>query len=275
MRGILAAKGGRVCHLWRGQLEVRRIEPHSEGIGAAYESLLAALGTQDFGPAVRDTVERLAGGARRLYLYEARGRRDTQLHYFACEPGIETRFSAYSQMYLELDPLAEAFRATPRPGDMAIQRIGPADIASASFRRAFFDQPGIVERLSIVQRGADSWRGINLARHASQGRFSDAELDLLVALAGFVLPMLPFNRAQRPPGRALSAGQVEARFSALYPALPRREREVCARAALGMSVEATALDLGIGKTSVLTYRQRAYRRLGVGNPVELGALVAR
>lgn len=37
-------------------------------------------------------------------------------------------------------------------------------------------------------------------------------------------------------------------------------RQVCARAALGMSVEATALELGIGKTSVLTYRQRAYQR---------------
>jgi DNA-binding CsgD family transcriptional regulator len=42
-----------------------------------------------------------------------------------------------------------------------------------------------------------------------------------------------------------------------------------------MSVEASALDLGIGRTSVLTYRQRAYRRLGVGSPVALAALVAQ
>ena len=40
-----------------------------------------------------------------------------------------------------------------------------------------------------------------------------------------------------------------------------------------MSVEATALDLGIGKTSVLTYRQRAYQRLKVTSPFELCALV--
>jgi len=37
-------------------------------------------------------------------------------------------------------------------------------------------------------------------------------------------------------------------------------RQVYARAALGMSVEATALELGIGKTSVPTYRQRAHQR---------------
>jgi DNA-binding CsgD family transcriptional regulator len=41
-----------------------------------------------------------------------------------------------------------------------------------------------------------------------------------------------------------------------------------------MSVEATALELGIGKTSVLTYRQRAYQRLRVTSALELCALVA-
>ena len=40
-----------------------------------------------------------------------------------------------------------------------------------------------------------------------------------------------------------------------------------------MSVDATALDLGIGRSSVLTYRQRAYQRLKVASPVELCALV--
>jgi DNA-binding CsgD family transcriptional regulator len=40
-----------------------------------------------------------------------------------------------------------------------------------------------------------------------------------------------------------------------------------------MSVEATAVELGIGKTSVLTYRQRAYQRLRVTSPIDLCALV--
>jgi len=40
-----------------------------------------------------------------------------------------------------------------------------------------------------------------------------------------------------------------------------------------MTVEATALDLGIAKTSVLTYRKRAYQRLQVTSPFELCALV--
>ena len=59
-----------------------------------------------------------------------------------------------------------------------------------------------------------------------------------------------------------------------HEARPAREREVSARAAFGMSVEATALELGIAMTSVLTLRQRAYRRLGVASARELLWLVA-
>ena len=40
-----------------------------------------------------------------------------------------------------------------------------------------------------------------------------------------------------------------------------------------MSVAATADDLGIAPSSVLTYRQRAYQRLKVASPVELRTLI--
>jgi DNA-binding CsgD family transcriptional regulator len=40
-----------------------------------------------------------------------------------------------------------------------------------------------------------------------------------------------------------------------------------------MSVAATAQHLAIARSSVLTYRQRAYQRLGVASPIELRALV--
>ena len=72
---------------------------------------------------------------------------------------------------------------------------------------------------------------------------------------------------------ALSVEELEHRFAAHFAGLTPRERQVCARAATGMSIDATALDLGIARTSVLTYRRRAYERLNVNSPVELCALV--
>ena len=36
-----------------------------------------------------------------------------------------------------------------------------------------------------------------------------------------------------------------------------------------MTAEAIAIDLGIGQSSVLTYRRRAYHRLGISNIQQL------
>jgi len=88
------------------------------------------------------------------------------------------------------------------------------------------------------------------------------------------LPMVPLAGSSRAVEAALTSEQLEERFARRWPALTPRERQVCARAAIGLSVEATAIDLGIAKTSVVTFRQRAYRRLGVTSPFELCGLVA-
>lgn len=240
----------------------------------AYEQLIGSVGSAEFGATVRHCVEMLTSGARRLYLFEAAESGDDALRYHHCEPQIAGLLPAYRLTYRRLDPLGDLYPAAPRRGDMAVQRVRPADIGSAEFRRRFFDQPGIIERISLVERGVNGWRGINVARHRSDGFFSDREIDALVGLARLALPMLPLVGAARAVEAALTAEQLEERFAHRWPALTPRERQVCARAAIGLSVEATAIELGIAKTSVVTFRQRAYRRLGVTSPFELCGLVA-
>jgi DNA-binding CsgD family transcriptional regulator len=243
-------------------------------VGGVYERLLAAIGTDTFGSTVRDSVLAMTAGARRIYLFEATDREHTSLQYFFGEPGLAELLPSYERWYLPKDPVGEAFCAAPRFSNVAMQRVRPSDITSPGFRRRFFDDAGIVERISIIQRGTETWRGINIARHVSDGPCSDDELSALTGLACLVLPMLPLNRARKHTALPVNVAQLETRFAARYPRLTDRERQVCARAAIGMSVDATALDLGIGKTSVLTYRQRAYQRLCVTSPFELCALVA-
>jgi DNA-binding CsgD family transcriptional regulator len=243
-------------------------------LAATYERLLATIGTDAFGAEVRSSVFSMTAGARRIYLFEAADRETSSLHYFFCESKLVNLFPAYKRWYMRQDPIGEAFSATPESNDIALQKVRPADIASRSFRRRFFEDAGIIERVSVVQRGVDAWRGISIARHTSHGYCSDDEIRSLIGLACLALPMLPLNRTQKPRPR-LTVTQLETRFADRYTTLTSRERQVCARAAMGMSVEATAQELGIAKTSVLTYRQRAYQRLSVKSPFELSGLVAQ
>lgn len=242
-------------------------------LGTAYEKLLDADTMHSFGPALLDALTQLTRGVRRLYLFEATGNEHSQLQYHFCEPFVEELFPTYHRRYLRHDPICDAYRAAPACSDVVLQRIRPRDIGSTAFRRQIFEAGGIVERISIVQKGQHAWRGMSVARHESQGCFSDDELNNLLGLAFLALPMMSRKQGQRREG-GLSVAQLEARFAQHCARLTGRERQVCARAVAGMTVDATAHDLGIARTSVLTYRQRAYLRLNVSSPLELSALVA-
>lgn len=255
--------------------EIRQIghEVAAARLTVAYESILCALGSPDFGRRVHEAARSLTSGVRRFYLFEAREPEDTVLHYFCGEPGLESLFPVYRKWYLHQDPVSEGYQAAPSCADMALQRVRPAHIRSPSFRRRVFDEGGIIERISVIQRGADAWRVMSVARHASDGCFSDREVDALVELAGIVLPMLPYRRHHGSGTEPLPVAELEQRFASRFPELSLRELQVCARAAAGMDVATTAADLGIARTSVLTYRQRAYHRLQVTSALGLRALV--
>ncbi len=254
--------------------DIRPITGRPATAGPFYERLLQSLGTDQFGPSVRDAVLSVTSGARRIYLFEATGPLDTSLQYFFGEPGLVELFPIYLKSYLRMDPVSDVYRAAPRSSDMALQRVRPLDIPSYGFRQKIFENAGIVERASVVQRGQDCWRVISVARHKSDGAFTEADLSALIDLSCMLLPMLPLNRRRRSTRVSLSVEQLEERFAQHRGDLTARERQVCARAAIGMSVEATASSLGIAKSSVVTYRQRAYRKLDVTNPLALCRLVA-
>lgn len=257
-------------------MEIRRVIDWrlTPAMGRVYERLLGGLGGEDFGAAVREGIDAVTAGTRRIYLFEAAARGGDLLRYHHCEPRIAALLPVYRERYRALDPIDAVLRAPAQEGDIVMQRVRPADIASSEFRRTFFEEPGIIERISVVQRGSDGWRGLNVARHAQQGFCSDAELEAIAGLARLALPMLPLVRGEVAPAGGLTVAMLEDRFAACHPGLTLRERQVCARAAAGLGVAASAQDLGIAATSVVTYRQRAYRRLGVASPLELCRLVA-
>jgi len=75
-----------------------------------------------------------------------------------------------------------------------------------------------------------------------------------------------------PSETASFCAALAARLHALDGRLTRRELDVLARILSGLTSEGIALDLRVSVNTVLTYRKRAYGRLGVSSQAELFAL---
>ncbi len=57
--------------------------------------------------------------------------------------------------------------------------------------------------------------------------------------------------------------------------LSAREAAVCTRIVAGCSTEAIGIDLGVSRHSVISYRRRAFEKLGIATQRELFTLVLR
>lgn len=103
----------------------------------------------------------------------------------------------------------------------------------------------------------------------------DIQLDVSVAqeLLRLMAQIAPDAARRAEPAAAPSRRDLllsyRRRLLALDRGLTSRELDVCSRSLLGMTAEGTALDLDIKISSVVTYRKRAYARLGISSQAEL------
>lgn len=75
--------------------------------------------------------------------------------------------------------------------------------------------------------------------------------------------------SRRPIDHSKCVSIFQRRLYLLEVGLTERERNVCALALAGVSIEGSAYELGIKKSSIITYRKRAYARLGISSLNEL------
>lgn len=241
-----------------------------------FEAAVASVGSERFYRTFSGSLE--AGVAvDRLYLFEGSARSEPLIA--ETEPGKpDVAGTTYVNQFLPRDPLQTAIDSVRDEGTVLRLRVDPSDIVVPAYR-AMLERAGVIERVSFVRKlGASGWRCMTVVRREQSGAFTERELDWLGAFFRLGNPLIDRHRTligEVVENRADRIEELEQRFAHRFPSLTLRERQVCARAAIGVSVEGCALDLGIGASSVLTYRRRAYQRLGVCSPYELARLVLR
>jgi len=231
-----------------------------------------AIGRSDFPNILIDTLRRQAGVGHCMVFALSRAGRASCLLDVGNIPTGSDLGAAYAGQFHESDPNRDALFEAEGNAPIMLTSFAPR-MYGARYRKIFFNDSDIVDKCATAIWVDDTCFYVNFYRITSQGRFGEAERARLQTIAPAIGASVArhFQQAVSPDQDLAALFATRAPLSALTP----REQDVCRRILLGLSSEAISQALGISLHSTLTYRKRAYERLGISSQNELFAIVLR
>lgn len=249
----------------------RPVEPAEAGragTNAAWPALIEHIGDAHFLPALLGLCAEVAG-ASDLSLLGCDAGTDASapvLLAAASRRGDAAQLAGQRYVGEQHYRLDHNLRGLPLlGGQLGVSHLHAAQLPSEAWRAACYDAVGLDERISLLipAGGSASWIVLNAYRprrcaispqSAQQGWRQQAP-----ALAAAV---------RRHLALAGAAAVVDPAPDPLK-GLSERERQVVRAILAGHSAKQAGQQLGLSPTSVATYRQRAFQKLGVRRQVEL------
>ncbi len=228
-------------------------------------SVLEQLGTARFYDRFLDWLQREFGTDQCMVFYCADGQQVSTLIYkdFAHEASGKRLAEAYvSERHYLQDPNFRLLK-TIASGEVEVVRFNSvSDSMGLHYRQAFFETPGFTDKIAIIRGTEQGNYYINLYHRAPgfDERFDDPAFNRRVCALISILVSKHFelNDHLRQEGPLAF--------------LSEREREVCRAVLRGKKNEAIAAELKVAVSSVITYRKRAYEKLGISSRAQLFAL---
>lgn len=185
--------------------------------------------------------------------------------------------AAYAGHFHASDPNKEAIFNREGVADPVLMPFMARRMYRRDYRKLFFDDSGIVDKFAAAVWHEGVCIYTNFYRIEASGGYSAAQLAALNRVSPLVAASIArhFQLVHRAaPTQGDAAATLQRAFDlAPLNALTTRERDVCSRILRGFSSEAIARELAISLNSVLTYRRRAYQRLGITSQNELFSIV--
>jgi len=234
-----------------------------------------AIGRPDFPNVLIDTLRRQAGVGHCMVFALTRAGAASCLLDAGNIPIGGDLGAAYAGQFHEFDPNRDAMFEIRQSGAPILLPVFAPRMYGARYRKIFFRDSGIVDKVATAIWVDETCFYVNFYRIAAQGRFPGAQLDRLQSIAPAIGASVARHFQQS------MASTPEQNLATLFATraplagLTGREQEVCRRILLGFSSEAISHELGISLHSTLTYRKRAYDRLGISSQNELFAIVLR
>jgi DNA-binding CsgD family transcriptional regulator len=176
----------------------------------------------------------------------------------------------YIADYWRYDP-ANRLAGNIRTAELSA-RFAPNEISEKGYRRECYSNLDLVDRFSILRKRNQTTLRLNLYRSKASGRFSEAQIGAIVDVSGPLFALITKHHDLGQPQEP-APDAARRRLSLAEPTLTPRELDVCVGIICGQTSEAIALSLGLSINTVLTYRKRAYSRLGISTQNELMRLL--
>jgi DNA-binding CsgD family transcriptional regulator len=185
----------------------------------------------------------------------------------------------YVAQHHVLDPNYNDLVRAGRSRQILVRRHDPARLKPGNYVRRFYTTVGIIDKLSYLWRRSDAAYYVNCYRTHRSGPFSRAEVTGLTEVAKLVASTVRMHGGHKRIESAFESrdsGDLLLRLVGLLgERLTSREQEVLTRILMGIGTEGIAIDLGIMPSSVITFRRRAYGKLGITTQAELFARCLR
>ena len=178
-------------------------------------------------------------------------------------------FAAYqNRLYLE-DHSFDAVRARREQATCMLLHIRADEFKSPAHRELVYNRNHVRERLSVARGDPDgSVLSLNIYAHEGHTSYTDRHLGHFESLAPLLfagvqrhLDLLPKPHENPAP---LSDSDLNRRFLlAMNAELTAREIDVCDGLLQGLTYDGIAQSLALSRATVITYRNRAFARLGI------------
>jgi DNA-binding CsgD family transcriptional regulator len=179
--------------------------------------------------------------------------------------------AAYSEHYHLADPNRDAILCAQASAAPIVLPNFTRRMYNHAYRRIFFDNSGIVDKFATAIWLENICYYVNFYRTASQGCFHREQFERLVLLAPAISAVVARHFRHKPSPEPDPIRRIEILFNSDEPfrRLTGREKDICLGILSGFSSEAISSKLCISLHTTLTYRKRAYDKLGISSQNEL------
>ncbi|SCK29803.1 LuxR C-terminal-related transcriptional regulator [Vogesella sp. LIG4] len=185
---------------------------------------------------------------------------------------VEQALTSYLSRHWRQDPLLAHVEQLLDPQLVLIRN---SDITADDYAMDGFNQPQVIEECNLLGRSADGVYVLAVYRQIGQTPFTLEELSLLRQLGELIVPLVVQHArltvsTQRSQTQALTY-LFDRRLATEGIRLSPRELSICHCLLLGLSSSRIAEQLAVRPSSVKTYVERAFLKLGVSSRAELYA----